>query len=456
MRTIIKKKILHVLESNKFRFSNNLDIWLDTHDLHISIQRIKQMLSIIPKGPIGIVCSDRIVFLSLVIAATLDDRGIVLFGDKWTPAELEGHFQKSPCCALISDKPFKACRMMDPHDPIYVLEKDQLHTASSGSWIGQYTSGTTGRSRLVIRDWEAVSEEISALQQSMAVCEGAIFLNMTPLHHSYGFCGGMMWPFFQQYRVFLIQSFYPSYARKIWSVLEPDVVYGIPYQYHFIADAPGPDITQPQYAFSAGAPLTRDVRQLVQDKLSLKLTNNYGSTETGTLAIYPNMTPETNNHVVGWPLQGRTFSTDEKKQLHVCSKGNMKGYYDGLEQDGPFATGDFGEIREDGCVVVLGRIKPVITIGGIKVSIEKVENVLKSIQGVKDVVVIPESAEGFYELIKAFIVLEEPSIHITDKYIKEYCKLNLQPVEIPRRLIFLDKLPTSDTGKIQGKYLVEM
>lgn len=459
MRTIIQSKILEVLGAKKFAITSVLNEWTDTTDLYSQIHKISHFLSSFPNGPVGISCSNRSIFLSLVLATSLAERAVVLFGDKWSINELESQFKSSPCVVLITDHPREINKytIYDPQTTVYAQRKDRTpDDIPGGCWVGQYTSGTTGRSRLVIRDWEAILDEVSALEHTINVDQDAIFLNMAPVHHSYGFCGGLIWPFLRESKLFLLESFYPSYAKKVWSAISPEVVYGIPFQYHFIANAPGPSIPKTKYAFSAGGPLTREIRQITQERLSIRLTNNYGSTETGTLAIYPHMPPELDSTLVGWPLRGRLIELDKNRQLIVHSKGNMKGYFDGTELGGPYATGDIGEITGDGCIRVEGRIKPVITIGGVKVSTEKIENVLLSMQGVREAVVIPEASDGFYELIKAFIVLEESAVDITEIHIKEYCKRLLIPVEVPRKVVILDELPTSENGKILGKYLAEM
>jgi acyl-coenzyme A synthetase/AMP-(fatty) acid ligase len=56
--------------------------------------------------------------------------------------------------------------------------------------------------------------------------------------------------------------------------------------------------------------------------------------------------------------------------------------------------------------------------------------------------------------VNAGIVLNKGA-NATEKDIQEFCKKNLAPFKIPKRIFFADELPRTATGKIQRRIVAE-
>lgn len=91
----------------------------------------------------------------------------------------------------------------------------------------------------------------------------------------------------------------------------------------------------------------------------------------------------------------------------------------------------------------------------------EVESVLQAHPEVAESVVVssPDPIRG--EVVKAFVVLNAPSIQDHETLIKElqaFCKSNAAPYKYPRRIQFVPAsfLPRTTTGKIQRSKLKKM
>ncbi|CAK9238286.1 unnamed protein product [Sphagnum jensenii] len=121
---------------------------------------------------------------------------------------------------------------------------------------------------------------------------------------------------------------------------------------------------------------------------------------------------------------------------------------------GWFHTGDRGFVDEDGYLTLTGRIKELINRGGEKISPLEVDAVLLSHPAVSEAVAFGAPDAHFGEEVNAGIVLNKGA-NATEKDIQEFCKKNLAPFKIPKRIFFADELPRTATGKIQRRIVAE-
>ncbi len=127
--------------------------------------------------------------------------------------------------------------------------------------------------------------------------------------------------------------------------------------------------------------------------LGIEIHNAYGQTEAPLISV--NRLGDNVISTVGTPLPETEVEIAEDGELIVRGPQVCMGYY-GLEtetiRNGVLKTGDLGLIREDGHIILQGRKKEVIvTAYGKNISINKVEERLKSIPGVSEAVLIGEN-----------------------------------------------------------------
>jgi 2-aminobenzoate-CoA ligase len=139
-------------------------------------------------------------------------------------------------------------------------------------------------------------------------------------------------------------------------------------------------------------------------------------------------------------------------------------YLDNLErqrayvQNGWNVTGDAYTMDADGYFWYQARSDDLIISSGHNISGPEVENVLLEHAAVQEcgVVGIPDVDRG--HVVKAFVVLR-PGIVAGDALVKElqdFVKAQIAPFKYPRRVEFVDKLPRTETGKLQRFRLREV
>jgi long-chain acyl-CoA synthetase len=211
---------------------------------------------------------------------------------------------------------------------------------------------------------------------------------------------------------------------------------------------------------SSGAPMPRNLTERFLNEFSLTVRQQYGSSETGTIAIEAE--DEALGATVGPPLAnvevkiigetGAELPAGETGEILVKSATMTNGYV-GEHVDnrkffhqGFFRTRDLGFIDQRGNLVLTGRMKRLINVAGIKVDPVEVENVLKSHPGVKDVSVHAEIGKLEMEVLKATIVALPGSGLSRSKIIK-HCRAHLAEFKIPRIIEFKASLPVNLLGK---------
>ncbi|MCZ6805369.1 MAG: AMP-binding protein, partial [Deltaproteobacteria bacterium] len=114
-------------------------------------------------------------------------------------------------------------------------------------------------------------------------------------------------------------------------------------------------------------------------------------------------------------------------------------------------TGDIARIDEDGFIYILDRIKDMIISGGENVYPAEIENVLVSMEGVKEVAVIGMPSAKWGESPLAIVVKEDDSL--TAEEVLAFCKGKLAPFKLPKAVEFTLLIPRNPTGKVLKRVL---
>jgi acyl-CoA synthetase (AMP-forming)/AMP-acid ligase II len=120
---------------------------------------------------------------------------------------------------------------------------------------------------------------------------------------------------------------------------------------------------------------------------------------------------------------------------------------DGIRYSVP---GDYAEVGADGSIHLLGRGSVSINTGGEKVYPEEVEEVVKTIDGVTDSVVVGIPNDRFGEEIVAVVELAEgtPPDSVTSDMVIDHVRLKLAGYKAPRRVHFVATIGRSPAGKV--------
>jgi long-chain acyl-CoA synthetase len=146
----------------------------------------------------------------------------------------------------------------------------------------------------------------------------------------------------------------------------------------------------------------------------------------------------------------------------ICARGPqvMPGYWNRPEEtakvmtaDGFFRTGDIGIMDTEGRVRIVDRKKDMISVSGLKVFPNEVEDFAMTHGGLLEcaVVGVPDRHSG--EVPKMFAVRKKPDL--TEADIRGFLASGLASYKVPRYIEFRDELPKSNVGKILRRALRE-
>jgi o-succinylbenzoate---CoA ligase len=196
----------------------------------------------------------------------------------------------------------------------------------------------------------------------------------------------------------------------------------------------------------------------------LNLALTYGMTETASQIATASPT-ETRHKPgsVGKPLlfsqvrilseSGEALPNGQVGQIAVSGPILMSGYYGQDAESGqPYhdpelLTGDLGYLDEEDDLWVMQRRVDLIITGGENVYPAEVEAVLVSHPQVANACVVGLDHQEWGQQVAAAIV-KQPDALLTDTELIAFCRQRLAGYKVPRRFIFMERLPQTETGKI--------
>jgi acyl-CoA synthetase (AMP-forming)/AMP-acid ligase II len=224
-----------------------------------------------------------------------------------------------------------------------------------------------------------------------------------------------------------------------------------------------------RFVVSGGAPLTREVRDGLSAALGVPVLEHYGSSEAaqisanlpppgpfkpGTCGIPPTDTVK----IVA--ESGREVSAGEHGEILLGGPTVTSGYLEAPDLnrdsfvDGWFRTGDIGSLDAEGFLTIHGRKTEMINRGGEKISPAEIDDGLQRHPAVAEAAAFAVPHPRLGEDVAAAVVLKEGAT-VTPLELREFLLPTLAQFKIPRRIVFVDRLPKGATGKVQRQRLVE-
>jgi len=206
-----------------------------------------------------------------------------------------------------------------------------------------------------------------------------------------------------------------------------------------------------------------------------KSANTYGMGETilhtRTMPFDP---PDKIRDTVGRPMFGAELKiVDPKDRSKTLGPGEVGeivfrgptlfvGYHkqpeltaETRDDEGWFYTGDLGWVDEDGYLSFAGRAKEVINRGGSKIYPKEIEDLLSGHPKVVEVAVVGMPDERLGEKVCAYVVTEGGVEVGVDEIRRFLDARKVTKYMIPERIIRLDEMPMTPTGKIRKATLQE-
>lgn len=343
-----------------------------------------------------------------------------------------------------------------------------------------YTSGTTGRAKGVVHSHanDVAAAMNCGLEYQLGADDRA--LHICPLHH----VGGMQAFFIPHLLVGAANLLHSRYeAARALAAIEAEAIttlFAVPAQIEqllALVSAGAADASSLRMITTGGAALPAETMERVLDRLCPRLYNGYGMTEASlTLLLHPRemraklgscgkptlisqariVTHETDRDVA----PDEQVAPGEVGQLIARGPQMTPGYWSGTAEQsvrlrhGWIYTGDLFTQDAEGYYWFRGRADDLIVSGGENIYPSEVEEVVRRCPGIAEVKVVGLPDDRWGTIVAAFVVRGDPLLDETA--IDGFCRDSdeLAAFKRPRRIVFVDSLPISASGKVLGRELV--
>lgn len=294
-----------------------------------------------------------------------------------------------------------------------------------------FTSGSTGTPQPHPKHWRALVASVQA--------EAALFpwpqnqpchlLGTVPPQHMYGLESTVLIAWQNAHVISHAQPFYPAdMCAALEALPMPRVLVSSPLHLRALLDAqlPLPALTG---VLSATAPLDGDLAHAIEARCNAPLLEIYGSTETGLIAT---RRPTQTAH---WQLlPGLRWAIDGER---LRAQGG--------HVDTRVAMSDHIEPLDETHFLLHGRSADMINIAGKRHSLESLNHLLASLPGVIDAAFFMPDEQGV-QVTRLAAAVVAPTLDAAR--ITAALREHLDPVFLPRPLLFVDALPRNATGKL--------
>lgn len=311
-----------------------------------------------------------------------------------------------------------------------------------------FTSGSSGMPSRIFKAPAQLYREAALLQQifGSALPPGTRFAGTVPHQHMFGLPFRLMWPLWAGYPIVDELFRYPEELGRL--APGPHVLISSPATLKRLAQLDSFSSPATFLAtFSAGSPLHDSVAAACAPKLSARMIEIYGSTETGS--VIHRIAPGG-----AWREHpGVTLALDE----HGCLKLRSPL----LADDGWFHTQDTAVRDADGWRLT-GRADRVAKIEGRRVALDALETALLALPEVAEARTAPLCRERD-EIVAAVVLSDDGHARLQtlgktrfDRWLRQRLSASLDRIALPRRWRYLSAMPYNSMGKITTADIVRL
>ena len=337
-----------------------------------------------------------------------------------------------------------------------------------------YTTGTTGPKKGVMLSHANLLAATRNINKFMKIGPGIIESLPMRLSHSFGFA--RLRSVFDVGGTVILENGFLRPERILYNMKlnKANAISSVPAGFSILLDyykkqfaEMGPQI---KYIEIGSAFMRRNHKDmLIKICPNARICMHYGLTEASRSTFIEFHSEKKNLDTIGKPSpnvelriigeHGEKLGPNQTGEIVVKGQMVMKGYWKKDEitkenlKNGWLHTGDLGKVDDDGYFHLLGRMKEIINIGGLKVAPGEVEEVLLNYNGILEVAIIgvKSSNDISDERIKAFIVTD---IELSIKDLEKFCLENMESYKLPTEFEIVKSLPKTPSGKIQRHLLI--
>ncbi|HVO48156.1 MAG TPA: AMP-binding protein [Steroidobacteraceae bacterium] len=410
---------------------------------------VRRVAEALPRGSHVLnVCSDRYRF-TVAFAASLLTRKVSLLPSTHTPEVIRQLKRFAPDVFCITDEaqcsidlprvPFPERSPADRAGPAEPGDRPDVEIDAECLAAYVFTSGSTGTPLPYRKTWGRLVNCVRHEAERLGLLDGGshTIVGTVPPQHMYGFESTVLLALQSGNAFSSGRPFYPAdICCELSSVPQPRALVTTPVHLRTLLAS---EVTVPatDLVLSATAPLSRNLALDVERQCRTRLLEIYGSTETGQIACR-RTSAETE-----WQLfRGVRLSSSEGQ---TWAQGGH------IEQATPLC--DVVEITAEDRFLLHGRLSDLVNIAGKRSSLAYLNHQLNAIPGVLDgaFFVRDESDASLVGVNRVAALVVAPGVDAAT--LTEQLRQRIDPVFLPRPLLFVDALPRNDTGKLPHEAL---
>lgn len=340
-----------------------------------------------------------------------------------------------------------------------------------------YSSGSTGRPKGIVHLHHDMAYSQASFAEHVLKLRGDdICISVPKMFFAYGFGNSATFPFAVGATTLLLPG-RPDPQRVLDTIetYRPTVFYGLPTLYTALCHAEGVgtrDLSSLRQCMSAAEILSAEIFNAWKGLTGLPPIEGLGSTEM--LHVYLSNTAEeqrlgaAGKAVPGYEIElrdgdGRPVAPGEDGVMYVRGHSSAPCYWNRPDKTAETMRGDWlytGDrfIERDGFYYFQGRADDLVKVSGQWVWPLEVERCLNEHSAVLEAAVLAHELADRRMTLSAVIALREGGTGggETTKALQDHVKAALMPHKYPRRILFVEALPKTGTGKIDRQGVLRM
>ena len=359
--------------------------------------------------------------------------------------------------------------------------KNQHKTRSDDPMVIYFTSGTTGKPKMVLHTHALAPGHITTGEFWLDLRRDDLHFTLSDTGWAKSSYGNLFGPWLMGACIFIYDirgKFRPAEIPPVLEKYKVTTFCAPPTAYRMLVHEmlKNYNYSRLRYCTSAGEPLNPEAMRIWKEATGLDIHEGYGQTETSIcIASFPCFEVRAGSMgkpAPGWQIElhdndGTPVGVREEGRIAIGLNPRPVGLFTEYPENpkanraafvsGWYYIGDMAYKDEGGCYWFVGREDDVITSLGYRIGPFEVESALLEHPAVREsaVVGLPDETRG--ELVSAFVVLSpglKPSDALTGE-LQEHVKQTTAPYKYPRRVEFVDSLPKTISGKIRRHLLRE-
>lgn len=325
-----------------------------------------------------------------------------------------------------------------------------------------FTSGSSGKPKAVVHTFSSIYSSVLLTESFSNFEHDDILLASLPFYHIGGFMVLMRGLISGTAIAFPESLKFNDFTASL-TKYDPTIISIVPTTLFRLTKSYIPPNKNLRYAFLGGGPASDDIIIKAISK-GWPIVKVYGSTETCSMvtALSFNEIKEKPS-CAGKPLHGVELQISPREQtsdeeLGIKSPSLFKEYFNDADithakiKDGFYFTGDFGSIDEEGYLYIESRREDIIISGGENISAKEVEAVILQNSSIEDTCVVPVDDNTWGQIVCAVVQLKK-GCGLTKEELIEFLSGKTASFKIPKSVVFLEKIPRNELGKIKQKEL---